>query len=312
MSEVVLVRGGEGEIVRSRIRAEFPDVVVFDDDDGATTIDPSVTIVAGRVPDAAVDAAASLSWVHSWAAGVESDVGPRLRATDITVTSSAGNGAVPLAEHALLLALLLDRGATRWFDSARSARWDRFTHGELFGKTLGVYGFGNIGEALAPRARAFGMTVVGLRRTVGRSTPDIDRMYAPDEMLEFAARCDVLVVAAPLTTHTRGAIDQSVLSALRPGATVVVVSRGGIVVDDDLLDALRSGGVAAAGLDAHATEPLPADSPFWSLENVVVTPHNGATTAATAARGTEIFLDNLRRRVEGEPLVNRVDLVALA
>lgn len=308
VADVILVRGGQGDGVRSRIRSAFPDVGVLDE---GAPLDATVTIVAGRVLDDELESAPALSWVHSWAAGVEGDVGPALRSSGVTVTSSAGNGAVPLAEHAMLLTLLLDRGGRRWFDAAREGRWDRFLHGELLGKTMGVYGFGNVGAALAPRARSFGMTVIGLRRHVGQTEPDVERMYGPDEIHAFAARCDILVVAAPLTPHTRGVIDRSVLESLRPGATVVVVSRGGIVVDTDLLAALDAGVVAGAGLDAHAVEPLPADSPFWRREDVVVTPHNGATTAATAARGTEIFLDNLSRRRSGEPLANRVDLAGL-
>lgn len=306
--EVVLVRGGQADAVRSRIRSDFPEVRVLDGE----TAHPATTIVAGRVRDEELPGLPALAWVHSWAAGVESEVGPALRGSGVTVTSSAGNGAVPLAEHAMLLALQLDRGGRRWGDAAREARWDRFTHGELAGKTMGIYGFGNIGAALAPRASAFDMTVIGLRRDVGRTPAAVERLYRPEEVLAFAGRCDVLVVTAPLTVETRGAIDLRVLSALRPGATVIVVSRGGIVVDADLLTALDSGAVAGAGLDAHAVEPLPADSPFWSRDDVVVTPHNGATTTATADRGTAIFLDNLRRRVTGEPLVNRVDPSSLA
>src|SRR5690606_33615468 len=133
------VRGGESERLVQHLATEFPDIEVVPDDASRLT---DVTIVAGRVADDEVERMPALSWVHSWAAGVENDVGPALRERGIPVTSSAGNGAVPLAEHAIMLALLLNRNATRWLDAQREQRWDRFTHAELHGKTLGIYGFG--------------------------------------------------------------------------------------------------------------------------------------------------------------------------
>ncbi|GAA1536670.1 phosphoglycerate dehydrogenase-like enzyme [Microbacterium ginsengiterrae] len=308
--ETVLVRSDDAAADARRWTADFPDVrFVTDDDVGA-----DVTVVAGRVHDAELDDLTGLSWVHSWAAGVEGDLGPRMRAQvrdgHTVVTSSAGNGAVPLAEHAMMLALMLDRDAPRWAQAQRARRWERRTHGELLGRTLGIYGYGNVGRELAVRAAAFGMRVIALRRRTGTDDPHVARFYQPEEILDFAARCDVLVVAAPLTAGTRGAIGEREISALPAGASVIVVSRGGIVDDDALLRALRAGRIRA-GLDAHAHEPLPADSPYWGEPSVIVTPHNGATTLATARRGREIFVENLRRRTSGKPMVNLVDVTAL-
>ncbi|MBG6238396.1 phosphoglycerate dehydrogenase-like enzyme [Mycetocola sp. CAN_C7] len=306
--EIVLVRGGEGERLVAALREEHPSLEIVTD---AASAAGEITVAAGRVHDDELASLPALDWVHSWAAGVEGDVGPQLRQSGITVTSSAGNGAIPLAEHALMLTLMLNRDAPRWLAAQRAGRWDRFTHAELHGLTMGIYGFGNVGRELATRARAFGMRVVALRRDPSRDTELVDEMFGPEGIHEFAALCDVLVVTAASTPETHGAIDASVLSALRPGASLVVVSRGGIVRDTDLLAALKSGPLAAAGLDAHTVEPLPEDSPFWTLPNVLVTPHNGATTPATAARGAEIFRANLRRRLSSRPLLNRVDVTAL-
>jgi phosphoglycerate dehydrogenase-like enzyme len=310
-SEVILIRGGQADLLAKRLRADYPEVGIVlagsDDVDLA-----SVTIAAGSVPDSELAAMPALDWVHCWAAGVEFEVGPQLRSSGITVTSSAGNGAIPLAEHAMMLTLMLDREAPRWMDAQRERRWERFTHSELHGKTMGIYGFGNVGRELAVRARAFGMRVVALRRRPERDADLVDRMYGVDGLYNFAAECDVLVVAAAKTRETEGAIDAAVLASLKPGAHVVVVSRGNIVSEPDLLDALRSGRIAAAGLDAHAEEPLPSDSPYWTMPGVIVTPHNGATTVATAARGTEIFLANLQRRLSNLPYQNRIDVASLA
>ncbi|GAB2468165.1 D-2-hydroxyacid dehydrogenase [Promicromonospora xylanilytica] len=311
MPEVLVVRGGQGERVAQRVRAAHPDVTVVPADDADAL--RTATLAAGRLTDAEVAAMPRLAWVHSWAAGVESDVGQALRrrATGpdaVTVTSSAGNGAIPLAEQALMLMLMLSRQATRWGDAQRAHRWERFTHDELNGRTVGIYGYGNVGHELAVRARAFGMGVVGLRRRAAAPDDLVDRMLSPDAVDELAAASDFLVVAAPLTDQTAGAIGLRTLRALGPDGHLVVVSRGGIVREPDLVTAVREGVVAGAGLDAHATEPLPDDSPLWDLPNTIVTPHNGATTPSTADRGTAIFLDNLDRWLARRPLRNVVDV----
>ncbi|MFD7022295.1 D-2-hydroxyacid dehydrogenase [Promicromonospora sukumoe] len=336
MADVVVVRGGQGERVVEQVRAAHPGVVVASADDAEAL--RASTVAAGRLTDDEVAAMPHLAWVHSWAAGVESDVGPALRrrATghsvpghsgfghsgvgrpgdgrpgdapgEVTVTSSAGNGAVPLAEQALMLMLMLSRQALRWGDAQRAHRWERFTHDELAGRTVGVYGYGNVGRELAVRARAFGMRVVGLRRRPAERGEPVDRMLPPDAADELAALSDFLVVAAPLTDETAGAIGLRTLRALGPQGHLVVVSRGGIVREADLVAAVRDGVIAGAGLDAHATEPLPPDSPLWDLPRTIVTPHNGATTSATADRGTAIFLDNLDRWLARRPLRNVVDV----
>ncbi|WP_020017043.1 D-2-hydroxyacid dehydrogenase [Promicromonospora sukumoe] len=312
MPEVVVVRGGQAERVVEQVRAAHPDVVVATADDADAL--RAATVATGRLTDAEVAAMPHLAWVHSWAAGVESDVGPALRrraTTDagrVTVTSSAGNGAIPLAEQALMLMLMLSREALRWGEAQRAHRWERFTHDELHGRTVGIYGYGNVGREFAVRARAFGMRVVGLRRRPADPGDPVDRMLPPDAVDELAAVSDFLVVAAPLTDETAGAIGPRTLRALGPQGHLVVVSRGGIVREADLVTAVRDGVIAGAGLDAHATEPLPPESPVWDLPRTVVTPHNGATTAATADRGTAIFLDNLDRWLARRPLRNVVDV----
>ncbi|MFI2365902.1 D-2-hydroxyacid dehydrogenase [Promicromonospora sp. NPDC019610] len=318
MTDVVVVRGGQGERVVDRVRAAHPGLVVASADDAGAL--RAATVAAGRLTDDEVAAMPHLAWVHSWAAGVESDVGPALRrratgpagrpdaSGEVTVTSSAGNGAVPLAEQALMLMLMLSRQALRWGDAQRAHRWERFTHDELAGRTVGIYGYGNVGRELAVRARAFGMRVVALRRRPAEPGDPVDRMLPPDAVDELAAGSDFLVVAAPLTDQTAGAIGLRTLRALGSDGHLVVVSRGGIVREADLVAAVRDGLIAGAGLDAHTTEPLPPDSPLWDLPRTIVTPHNGATTPATADRGTAIFLDNLDRWLARRPLRNVVDV----
>jgi phosphoglycerate dehydrogenase-like enzyme len=308
---VVLVLGAPAA-EEERIRAAAPDADVVFAARAADVVDrlPQAHVVAGNLDAAELAAAARLRWVHSWAAGVDGALHPEMVASPVVLTSSKGNGAVPLAEHALMLMLMLDRDAPRWQRAQGTRSWDRFRHGELAGSTCGIVGMGGAGTALARRAAAFDMRVLGLRRRPGQPVSDVDRMYGPGDVTAFVAEADFVVVTAALTAQSRGLLGRAAFRAMKPTAYYVCVSRGGIADDDVLLTALREGWIAGAGLDAHAVEPLPADSPFWSLPNVIVTPHNGATTAQAGRRGVDIFVDNLARFVAGEPLRNIVDKTA--
>ncbi|MET0303731.1 MAG: D-2-hydroxyacid dehydrogenase [Microbacteriaceae bacterium] len=312
MTGPILVAGRRSGQDRDRIRDAAGDAeVLFADtlDDLADRLPDAVAIAGGAKPSV-LAAAPRLEWVHSWAAGADSDLTPEMRASAVTLTSSVGNGAIPLAEHSMLLMMMLNRDVPRWMTAQRERRWDRFTHGELAGLTVGLFGVGHAGADLAAKARAFHMRVLGCRRNADEPVDGVERMYAPDELHAFLAECDMVVVTAPITEATRGVFDDAAFAAMKSTAFFVCISRGGIADDDALLRALESGQIAGAGLDAHGLEPLPADSPFWTAPNTIVTPHNGATTASTAARGVDIFVDNLRRFVAGEPLVNVVDKVA--
>ncbi len=263
-------------------------------------------VVGGDISAGALGAAKRLKWIHSWAAGPDSMLYPEMRSSEVPFTCSKGNGAIPLAEHAMMLMLMLNRNATRWIDAQRGNKWDRFTHGELAGKVCGILGLGHSGADLAQKAKAFHMEVKGLRRHP-MPMEHVDRMYGPGDLYAFLTGCDFIVVAAPRTDETLGLLDAAAFRTMKPSAFLVCFSRGGIIVDDDLLDALNKGEIAGAGLDAHGVEPLPKNSPFWQAPNTIVTPHNGATTEETFARGFDIFVDNLRRFAAGRPLVNLVD-----
>ncbi len=305
----VIILGNHDETTRDRFRAAAPGAeLVF----GASARDvadhlPGADGLVGSVPDELLATAPDLRWIHSPAAGVDKELTPLVRERGITLTSSAGNGGIPLAEQSILLMLMLDRNVPRWMAAQREHRWDRFTHGELNGRTVGIVGLGNAGADLAAKAGAFHMRVLGFRRRSDVAVPHVDRLYGPEAFHAFLGECDFVVVTAPRTAKTAGLFDAAAFRAMKPTAHFICISRGGIANDDALLAALRDGTIAGAGLDAHGTEPLPPDSPFWDLPNVIVTPHNGATTADTARRGVEITLDNLGRFVRGESLRNVVD-----
>jgi phosphoglycerate dehydrogenase-like enzyme len=249
-----------------------------------------------------------LRWAHSSAAGVDDLLGSGTLPDDVTLTSAAGNGAIPLAEHALMLMLMLSRDAPRWLEAQRSHEWVRSVHGELTGARLGLVGYGNSGQDLAHKARACHMDVQALRRKpTGHRDGGVRLLYGQDGLRELMATSDFVVVTAPLTPETRGLLDAEMIGLMKPTAFLIVVSRGGIVDEAALIEALQAGRLAGAGLDALAQEPLPADSPLWDLPRVVITPHNGATTRMTAERGRQILLDNLTRWAEGRPLANVVE-----
>ncbi|TCL68171.1 D-2-hydroxyacid dehydrogenase [Rhizobium sp. BK251] len=265
--------------------------------------------VAGHIAPAILGRARRLRWVHSWAAGPDTQLYREFVEHPVILTCSKGNGAIPLAEHAMMLMLMLNRDALRWLKAQAERRWDPFTHGELNGLTLGIVGAGHSGTDLARKAKAFHMRVLGLRRTATRAD-GFDEIFPRKSLHAFLAQSDFVVVSAPLTPETEHMLGEAEFRAMKPSAYFICFSRGGIADDAALLRALSENWIAGAGLDAHGIEPLPADSPFWSLPNTIITPHNGATTAATRARGIEIFAENLRRFAAGMPLINAVDKAA--
>ena len=269
------------------------------------SVDDAV-IVAGALSEEALARAKKLKWIHSWAAGPDKQLFPAMVTSPVVLTCSKGNGAIPLAEHAIMLMLMLNRNAMKWIESARQKKWERFTHGELNGLTVGIIGAGYSGADLAVKAKAFHMRVVGLRRQ-DVPTPNFDKMYDRAHIKEFLAECDFVVVTAPLTPDTENMLGEAEFKAMKKTAYYVCFSRGGLADDAALYKALKENWIAGAGLDAHLVEPLPSESPFWDLPNVIITPHNGATTKATAARGYRVFVDNLKRYVAGQPFFNVVD-----
>jgi phosphoglycerate dehydrogenase-like enzyme len=208
-------------------------------------------------------------------------------------TSSAGIHATPLAEFALLGILAFTKRLPRLAADQRARRWDHYPNDELPGKTLLVVGLGAIGREVARLGEALGMHVLSVRRSEG----DLDALLP---------RADAVVVTLPLTDETRGLLSRERLDALKDGAIFVNVGRGGVVDEEALVDALRSGKLRGAALDVFATEPLPQSSPLWDLDNVLVSPHTAALSFKENERIVELFAENLRRYLAGEELLSRI------
>jgi phosphoglycerate dehydrogenase-like enzyme len=269
-------------------------------------IDEARVVAGWKLSPEALGRARQLEWFQCWSAGPDAVLYPEMLASPVILTSAKGNGAVPLAEHAIWLMLTLNRDAIRWIRHQDDHRWDPYTHGELNGLTCGIIGLGNSGQDVALKAKAFHMTVIGVRRNQA-PTPNVDDVYPLKRLHDFLARSDFVVMTAPRTAETAGMLGEREFRAMKKTAFYVSFSRGGIADDDALLRALQEGWIAGAGLDVFGEEPLPADSPFWTAPNTICTPHNGGSTVATRQRGIDIFVTNLRRYLGGQSLVNVVD-----
>lgn len=229
--------------------------------------------------------AAGLKWLHVFNAGVDHPVFASILERGVRLTNSSGTASTPIAQTAIAGMLHLTR--------------------DLAGRTLLVYGFGKIGAEIARLARLLGMRVIGMRRN-REAHAAADEMLTPDHLHAALARSDWLALACPLTKETRGVIDAAALAAMPQGARLLNISRGEVIDEAALIDALRRRHLGGAYLDVFAEEPLPADSPLWDMPNVLVTAHDASTSDAYDPRINALFLDNLARWQRREPLLNEV------
>lgn len=262
-----------------------------------------------RDPASMASSAPRLRWVQATSAGIAAFVQRTgLDRTDIALTTAAGVHAVPLAEFALTGVLHVAKGVPHLRRQQVAHRWERYATSSVRGRRAVVVGLGSIGRETVRLLAATGLDVVGVGRP-GRTydVPGATRVVATDALDEVLGGAEVLVLACPLTEETRGLISRARVDALPAGAIVVNVARGPVVDEQALTDALVSGRLAGAALDVFEVEPLPATSPLWDLENVLVSPHSASTLPDENAAIVDLFLDNLRRFRADEPLRNRYD-----
>ena len=223
----------------------------------------------------------------------------------ITVTNGAGVLAPFLAETVTGAMLALGGGFLNYLGQQRERRWHPVAFTPLRDRTLLVVGFGKIGECVARNVKALGMRVLAVRGTPAPH-PAADEMHGPDALQALLPRADFVSLHVRLNPATRGMLSRKGLAAMKAGAYLVNTSRGPVVDEAALIDALRSGHLAGAYLDVFETEPLPAESPLWSMPNVLITPHSADNIHGWPRRFAELFADNLDRWRAGEPLLNRV------
>jgi phosphoglycerate dehydrogenase-like enzyme len=257
---------------------------------------PSATVTYGLPPVARLDEAPELRWVQLVSAGVPHDLCPAARARALTVTNLTGLYGPSIAEHTFAMLLFLARNFHAACHNQAQGIWDRDIARRLRdvrGGTLGIVGLGDIGRAVARTGQAFGLRVVGTRRRAHLPAAGVDRVYPPGELKAMLAEADHVVVALPSTPHTDGLLGVAEFAAMKKGAIFINVSRGSVVREEALVEALRSGHVAAAGLDVFAVEPLPPGHPLWAMPQVLVVPHIAGEAINQSDRPAERFARNL-------------------
>jgi glyoxylate/hydroxypyruvate reductase len=260
-------------------------------------------------PEQLVQHAPRLRWVQGTSAGI----GELLRRTglierDILFTTAAGVHASPLAEFVILSLLYFYRDVPRLQRMQRAHHWERYTNRELAGSRALVVGLGAVGRKIAQRLAALDLEVWGMRRTLQAPAPDgVHRVLPLADLASVLGQVEALILACPLTPETERLIGAAELAAMPKGALLINVGRGPVVDEGALVQALRDGRLCGAALDVAQREPLPDDSPLWDLPNVLISPHSASTVHAENGRIVDIFLANLRRYLDGEPLINRFD-----
>ena len=265
------------------------------------------------VPPELPQMAPKLRWLQLTSAGVDRLLESPILGSGITVTTASGIHAIPIGEYVLGAMLALAKGFPQAMAAQRERAWRPYLPEELHGMTVGIIGLGAIGREVARLARAFGMRVLACRRSCRQpqerppEAPEVDLLLPAADLPRLLAEADYVVLAVPLTPETRGLIGRDELAAMKEGARLVNVARGAVVDEEALVEALRSGHLAGAVLDVFQHEPLPADSELWDLPGVLLTPHVSGGTPRYMERAIELFCDNLRRYLSGQPLRNVVD-----
>ncbi len=250
-----------------------------------------------------------LEWIQMMSAGVD-----RLRATEIwhsevMITGVSGIHATPIGEFVLELMLMFAKKAPQCFQMKQNHEWRRFMPMGLHGKTVGIVGLGHIGREIARLSKAFGMKVIATRRSakIIASARYVDKLYPATKLPSLLTQSDFVVVSVPLTKETFQLIGEKELKAMKPTAYIINIARGNIIDEKALIRALEEKEIAGAGLDVTTKEPLPAESPLWDFDNVILSPHVSGGMEEYVARATDLFCDNLKRYLTGRKLRNVID-----
>jgi D-2-hydroxyacid dehydrogenase (NADP+) len=282
---------------RVRLRERFPELAIDVVDHYAKAVPvirnaDALLTFGPMMKDEVFAAAERLRWVQALGTGVDGIVDqPSLR-PGVVVTNIRGIHGGPVSEAAVMMMLALSRGFAESVRNQDRQIWTRWPPKLLEGKTVGIFGVGLIAEALAPKCKALGMTVIGFT-SARRELPGFDAMHSRGELLAMAGSLDHLVLLAPYSEETRRLIDARVFAAMKPSAYLINLARGGIVDEDALITALDRGEIAGAALDVFQEEPLPADHPLWTRKDVLITPHLGGFCDVYPARALPTIEHNM-------------------
>jgi len=249
-------------------------------------------------------------WVHSRSAGLDTVLFPELAASPVPLTNGRGVFSQSLGEFALAAILYFAKDLRRMIANQQAGRWEQFDVAEISGQTVGIVGYGDIGRAVASRARAMGMRILAVKRhgpSLYTADPLAHQVFSPSDRTLMVAQCDYIVCAAPLTPETRGLVGEAEFAAMKPSAVVVNIGRGPVIDEAAMVRALTEKRIKGAALDVFDTEPLPADHPFYRLDNVLLSPHCADHTADWTEQAMRFFLAQFERYHEGRPLENVVN-----
>jgi len=269
---------------------------------------PDAEVQFGLITEEVLKAARKLRWFHFVGIGFDHILtrAPGLVESDVVMTNARETHVIAMADHALAMVLAFAHCVPDLLEDQRARNWDTIKYfgrmTELAGTTMGILAMGDIGKAVAQRAAGFDMEVYGVDVMPMAPPPGVREVWSVDRLDEMLSISDWFVVTAPLVESTRGLIDAGRLARLKRGAHLILVSRGGIVDEDALAEAIRSGHLGGAALDATDPEPPAPESPLWDLPNVIISPHVSADSPQMWQRRREIFKENLRRYLAGEPL----------
>lgn len=313
--KIVVRQGRPGDLEAYRALAPAVEFVMVESVEQARIESIDAQAVLGFCDEGMLSGSPELFWIQVYSAGVENCVElPGMHAGHKLLTNGQRIGSPALAEHAIAMMMVLARGLDVYHANQLSGEWlretelDRTDHLELDGRTLLVVGLGGIGTQVAKRGHGLGMRVIATRNSRREGPAYVEYVGLPDELNVLASRADVVINTAPLTDQTRGIFNTAFFDAMKPGAFFISVGRGGSTVTDDLVAALKSGSIGGAGLDVTDPEPLPKGHPLWSMPRVIITPHTAGRSDKGRDRLYTMVEENLRRYVNGEPMLSVVDI----
>jgi len=280
-----------------------------------SVFDDAEILLLGSVPASVLDhivgRSPKLRWIHSASAGVDRIATPAVRERGLTVTNARGVFSRPIAEYVVMMSLAIARRLPQLLELQRERTWQPLRGRELSELTIGIVGYGSIGEEVARLLKPFGSRILATRRHPerGSAEPSVELMGL-DRLDELLAASDIVLVAAPLTEETAGLIGADQLTRMREDGWLINIARGRLLDELAVRRALEAGYIGGAVLDVFSEEPLPPDSPLYGTPNLVITPHTSWASDRVIERTVDLFVDNLRRDVAGEPLRNVVDLDA--
>ncbi|RCW80523.1 phosphoglycerate dehydrogenase-like enzyme [Halanaerobium sp. DL-01] len=299
-----------------KIKQELPDaeVVIAEEKDKQLQeiVDTDIMVCVGSFSEKEViEKAEKLKWIQSWSAGVDGllsdSIKPLLQEKDIVLTNMSGIHVDSLGEQVVGYLIAFSRRFKDFFKQQQEHIWDKLKVDILRDKKLLIVGTGAVGTAIAVRAAAFGMEIIGIKRDPSIVPEGFDKVYSADKLEKRLVEADFTVAAVPLTEETRDMFNQRLFALMKDSAYFINIARGEVVVEEDLIQALKDGVIAGAALDVYREEPLPEDSPLYDKENLILTPHVGGLFPDYNKRAVEVFTSNIDRFVNDRELINIIN-----